>query len=97
MPERRRIHHSRHSRAGFAFSPPTFSLIPISIRIVQHSFAFYSEHKDVIPAHVPIINTSKGLDTTSLKLMSELIPEALQRQQPIVVFSGPTFAKVRHT
>lgn len=43
---------------------------------------------------MPIINTSKGLETSSLRLMSAIIPEALGRaSHPYAVVSGPTFAK----
>ena len=49
--------------------------------------------QELIPSDVPIISTSKGLHTETLQVMSELIPEALGRDQPTALFSGPTFAK----
>ena len=49
--------------------------------------------QEYIPADVPIISTSKGLHTETLQVMSDLIPEALGRDQPTALFSGPTFAK----
>jgi len=49
------------------------------------------QHK--IPNHVPIINSSKGICTETLKMMNEIIPESLQRHQPMAVISGPSFAK----
>jgi len=60
---------------------------------VQVSFDYLASLRDVIPADVPIINTSKGLHTERLQLMSDLIPAALGRPQPLVVLSGPTFAE----
>lgn len=42
---------------------------------------------------MPIVSTSKGLHTETLQVMSDLIPEALDRDQPTALFSGPTFAK----
>jgi glycerol-3-phosphate dehydrogenase len=42
---------------------------------------------------VPIVNTSKGLHTERLCLMTELVTEALGRTQPFSVISGPTFAQ----
>jgi len=60
---------------------------------VQSSFEYFQDLKSIIPATVPIINTSKGLHTDKLQLMTELIPDALGRDQPIVCASGPSFAK----
>jgi len=60
---------------------------------VQASWDYLHELKDLIPPHVPIINTSKGLHTERLILMSDLIPQALGRDQPFACLSGPTFAQ----
>ena len=49
--------------------------------------------QDLLPAHVPIICVSKGLEVGTGAMMSELIPEALCRKQPAVFLSGPSFAK----
>ena len=49
--------------------------------------------QDVLPAHVPIICVSKGLEVGSGLMMSEVIPAALGRKQPAVFLSGPSFAK----
>ncbi|KJE89828.1 glycerol-3-phosphate dehydrogenase [Capsaspora owczarzaki ATCC 30864] len=72
--------------AGVSF---IFHAIP-----AQTTFDFLEHRKTVIPADVPIISTSKGISTESLKLMSDLIPEALGRtNQPLAYLSGPSFAK----
>jgi glycerol-3-phosphate dehydrogenase len=59
---------------------------------VQASFEYLHGLKDLIPPNVPIINTSKGLHTEKLMLMSDIIPAALERNQPFACLSGPTFA-----
>ena len=59
---------------------------------VQQSFSFLSGLKDVIPPATPILCLSKGLEVSSCRNMSELIPAALGRKQPLAVLSGPTFA-----
>ena len=41
----------------------------------------------------PIISASKGIESSSLMLMSELIPDVLQRPQRMAFLSGPSFAK----
>eukprot|EP00884_Botryococcus_braunii_P023350 jgi/Botrbrau1/969/Bobra.114_1s0011.2 len=60
---------------------------------VQHSRTFLNNIKDLLPAHVPIIAASKGLERKTGMMMSEIIPEALGRKQPAVFVSGPSFAK----
>jgi glycerol-3-phosphate dehydrogenase (NAD+) len=60
---------------------------------VQHSRAFLSEIKDLIDPTLPIISVSKGIEVTTGKVMSDLIPSALGRKQPTVFLSGPSFAQ----
>lgn len=60
---------------------------------VQASMQYLSLRRDAIPAHVPIISTSKGLHSELLLTMNEIIPQALARQQPCAYLSGPSFAK----
>ncbi len=60
---------------------------------VQSSRAFLHAIKDVLPANVPIICVSKGLEVGSGQMMSELVPSALERKQPAVFLSGPSFAR----
>eukprot|EP00775_Hariotina_reticulata_P003061 gene3061-3341_t len=60
---------------------------------VQHSRAFLTSIKDVLPKDVPIVCVSKGLEVGSGSMMSEVIPGALGRRQPAVFLSGPSFAK----
>eukprot|EP00128_Syssomonas_multiformis_P014849 Colp12_sorted_trinity150504_noHs@1009 len=60
---------------------------------LQASENFLRSVKDLIPPRVPIVSTSKGLHTETLEMMADLIPKALDRDQPAIFFSGPTFAK----
>ncbi|EFJ50587.1 hypothetical protein VOLCADRAFT_88544 [Volvox carteri f. nagariensis] len=60
---------------------------------VQSSRAFLQGIKDYLPPSVPIICVSKGLEVGSGQMMSELIPSALERKQPAVFLSGPSFAR----
>lgn len=60
---------------------------------VQHSRAFLHGVKDILPANVPVLCVSKGLEAGSGMMMSEVIPSALERKQPAVFLSGPSFAK----
>lgn len=59
---------------------------------VQHSRAFLKGIRDLLPAHVPVISVSKGLEVGTGALMSDLIPDALGRKQPTAFLSGPSFA-----
>jgi glycerol-3-phosphate dehydrogenase len=47
----------------------------------------------VLPPDLPIISVSKGLEVSTGQMMSEIIPSALQRKQPAVFLSGPSFAR----
>lgn len=60
---------------------------------IQASFDFLKGLKKEIPEHVPIVCTSKGLHVDTLHMMKDVIPAALDRDQPTAFFSGPTFAK----
>ncbi|KAG1650514.1 hypothetical protein FOA52_005982, partial [Chlamydomonas sp. UWO 241] len=60
---------------------------------VQATRKFLEGIRDLLPADVPIVCLSKGLEVGTGLLMSELIPSALEREQPAVFISGPSFAK----
>jgi glycerol-3-phosphate dehydrogenase len=47
----------------------------------------------LIDPQVLILNTAKGLYLKEKKLLSEAVFEALGRQQPYALLSGPSFAK----
>lgn len=60
---------------------------------VQSSRAFLAGIKELLPASVPIICVSKGLEVGSGLMMSEVITSSLERRQPNVILSGPSFAR----
>eukprot|EP01094_Clydonella_sp_ATCC50884_P012783 TRINITY_DN23066_c0_g1_i1.p1 TRINITY_DN23066_c0_g1~~TRINITY_DN23066_c0_g1_i1.p1 ORF type:complete len:350 (-),score=114.82 TRINITY_DN23066_c0_g1_i1:187-1236(-) len=60
---------------------------------VQASPAYLAKLRPLIPPHVPLISASKGLHAETLQYMSEIVPEALGRPQPLAFLSGPSFAK----
>ena len=47
----------------------------------------------MLPPDLPLISVSKGLEVSTGQMMSEIIPSALQRKQPAVFLSGPSFAR----
>lgn len=59
---------------------------------VQQSTAFLQGLRHQIPATTPILCLSKGLEVGTCRNMSQIIDDALGRQQPLAVLSGPTFA-----
>jgi glycerol-3-phosphate dehydrogenase (NAD+) len=50
-------------------------------------------HRDIIPPDILICNTAKGLHLESKRLLSEAVRDALGRDQPYALLSGPSFAK----
>jgi glycerol-3-phosphate dehydrogenase (NAD+) len=60
---------------------------------VQSSRAFLQGIAPLLPSNVPIVCVSKGLEVSTGKMMSEVIPEALGRKHPAAFLSGPSFAK----
>ena len=50
--------------------------------------------RDLIPPDAVIVSTTKGLHSETLEMMTQVIPRALGRPQPMCFFSGPSFAKV---
>jgi glycerol-3-phosphate dehydrogenase (NAD+) len=63
---------------------------------VQASTAFLKGIKDILDPSVPILCVSKGIEQSTGYLPSELIQAALERDQPAVFLSGPSFAKEVH-
>ena len=59
---------------------------------VQQSRKFLAGVKDYIDPKTPLLCLSKGLETGTCDMMSEIIPAGLGRDQPLAVLSGPTFA-----
>lgn len=60
---------------------------------VQSSTAFLHSIAEHVPASLPFLSVSKGLELSTLEMMSQVIPRALGNpRQPVAVISGPSFA-----
>ena len=60
---------------------------------MQASARFLEGIAPLVPPTLPILSVSKGLETGSLEMMSQLIPRALGNpRQPVAVLSGPSFS-----
>jgi len=59
---------------------------------VQASYGALAALRDHVAPTTPILCLAKGLEIGTCRNMSELIPAALGRKQPLAVLSGPTFA-----
>jgi glycerol-3-phosphate dehydrogenase (NAD+) len=61
---------------------------------VQASAQYLEHLGPMIPDTTPVISTSKGICTESLRLMAEIIPDSLGRpDHPCIFLSGPSFAR----
>ncbi|KAH7423307.1 hypothetical protein KP509_12G048500 [Ceratopteris richardii] len=60
---------------------------------VQHSADYLKCITEYVSPSLPFFSVSKGLELSSLEMMSQVIPRALGNpRQPIAVISGPSFA-----
>ncbi|XP_021758239.1 glycerol-3-phosphate dehydrogenase [NAD(+)] 2, chloroplastic-like isoform X1 [Chenopodium quinoa] len=60
---------------------------------VQFTAAFLESIVDYVDPGLPFISLSKGLELNTLRMMSQIIPQALKNpRQPFVALSGPSFA-----
>ncbi|XP_050946690.1 glycerol-3-phosphate dehydrogenase [NAD(+)] 2, chloroplastic isoform X3 [Cucumis melo] len=58
-----------------------------------NSSSFLESIAHHVDPHLPFISLSKGLELNSLRMMSQIIPQALSNpRQPFVALSGPSFA-----
>mmetsp|Transcript_30651 Transcript_30651/g.74566 ORF Transcript_30651/g.74566 Transcript_30651/m.74566 type:complete len:428 (+) Transcript_30651:89-1372(+) len=74
-------------QTAFADADFIFHAIP-----VQYSRESLLKVAHLIPPDVPVISLSKGIETSSLMMMSELLPEVLGHDRPFAYISGPSFA-----
>eukprot|EP00636_Phaeomonas_parva_P008879 CAMPEP_0118855742 /NCGR_PEP_ID=MMETSP1163-20130328/3463_1 /TAXON_ID=124430 /ORGANISM="Phaeomonas parva, Strain CCMP2877" /LENGTH=415 /DNA_ID=CAMNT_0006788693 /DNA_START=271 /DNA_END=1518 /DNA_ORIENTATION=+ len=58
---------------------------------VQHSRDFLQEIAHLVPSGAPVLSTSKGIETSSLKLMTDILGETLGSRSTAYL-SGPSFA-----
>lgn len=59
----------------------------------QYSRSFLEKVKDYVPAGVPILSASKGIETTSLGFMQDILKDCLGEDRSYAFLSGPSFAK----
>ncbi len=70
--------------------------IVVSVMPSQHCGSLFERMRPMIPARALIVSATKGLEEQSLKRMSEVIAQVLQRGGPscgIGALSGPSFAQ----
>lgn len=60
---------------------------------VQFSRDFLHSVKDYIPAGTPILSASKGIETSSLGFMADILKECLGEERGYAFLSGPSFAR----
>jgi glycerol-3-phosphate dehydrogenase (NAD+) len=49
--------------------------------------------QEYIPSQTPVLSVSKGIETTSLGFMADLLKECLGDDRPLAFLSGPSFAR----
>jgi glycerol-3-phosphate dehydrogenase (NAD+) len=59
----------------------------------QHSRTHLEKVKSMIPAGIPILSVSKGIETTTLSFMQDILKETLGEDRPLAFLSGPSFAR----
>jgi glycerol-3-phosphate dehydrogenase (NAD+) len=59
----------------------------------QYSRKFLESVADYIPAHTPILSVSKGIETSSMGFMADVIRDVLGEDRPLAFLSGPSFAR----
>mmetsp|Transcript_12867 Transcript_12867/g.19967 ORF Transcript_12867/g.19967 Transcript_12867/m.19967 type:complete len:445 (-) Transcript_12867:44-1378(-) len=59
----------------------------------QYTRSFLNNVKDEIPAGTPILSVSKGIESTSLGFMNEILEDVLGDERPYAFLSGPSFAR----
>lgn len=59
----------------------------------QYSRRFLEGVKEYIPAGTPILSVSKGIETSSLGFMTDVLEDILGEDCPLAFLSGPSFAR----
>ena len=60
---------------------------------VQYSRQFLHTVRDYIPPNTPILSGSKGIETSSLGFMADILKECLGEERSYAFLSGPSFAR----
>jgi glycerol-3-phosphate dehydrogenase (NAD+) len=72
-----------------AFANADFIFHAIPLQASRHAL---ENVKHLIRPDVPIISLAKGIETSTLHFMSDILPEVLGPSQPVAFLSGPSFA-----
>lgn len=59
---------------------------------VQWTASELSRLREALPPGVPVVSTSKGIEIGTHRRTTEMMRDALGREAPVAVLSGPTFA-----
>jgi glycerol-3-phosphate dehydrogenase (NAD+) len=59
----------------------------------QYSRKFLESVESYIPAQTPILSVSKGIETSSMGFMADVIKDVLGEHRPLAFLSGPSFAR----
>mmetsp|Transcript_35179 Transcript_35179/g.85151 ORF Transcript_35179/g.85151 Transcript_35179/m.85151 type:complete len:547 (+) Transcript_35179:352-1992(+) len=59
----------------------------------QYSRTFLEGVREYIPSNTPVLSVSKGIETTSLGFMADLLRDCLGEDRPYAFLSGPSFAR----
>lgn len=60
---------------------------------VQYSRKFLNSIKEFIPPNTPVLSGSKGIETSSLGFMADILKECLGEERSYAFLSGPSFAR----
>ncbi|KAL7581687.1 hypothetical protein ACA910_022232 [Epithemia clementina (nom. ined.)] len=60
---------------------------------VQYSREYLQSVAEYIPATTPVLSGSKGIETSSLGFMADVLKETLGVERPYAFLSGPSFAR----
>lgn len=60
---------------------------------VQYTRSFLESVKHDIPPNVPVLSASKGIETSSLGFMADILKECLGEDRSYAFLSGPSFAR----
>ena len=60
---------------------------------VQYSRSFLEKVAKHIPPNTPVLSGSKGIETTSLGFMADILKQTLGEDRPYAFLSGPSFAR----
>ena len=78
------------SSPALALSDATYIIHAVP---VQYSREFLNQISQYVPSNVPVLSASKGIETTSLGFMADILKECLGSDRSYAFLSGPSFAR----